>query len=163
MQSSENNIIKRYSKKSFPAYAHRPGVTPHPKKAGGHSESEAEPVSELITIHNWFEHDDYLFGVDLFNAAFYWEAHVWWEAVWKALPKGEVRDFVQGLIKIAAGCLKEAMGENDLAKMHCLRGHELMSGPFNDLDMVCFFGVSRKWWNNILLEIPTRLELHFAK
>lgn len=161
MQSSEIPEVQRYTKKPFPAYAHRPGATPHPKKAGGHSESLADPVSEVITIHNWHEHQDYLYGVDLFNNAFYWEAHVWWEAVWKSLPKGDIKDFVQGLIKVAAGSLKESMGESDLAKMHCLRGHELMSKPYEQMEIDCFFGVSRKWWNNIPFEIPTMLELHF--
>lgn len=153
--------LKRYTHRSFPSYAHRPGQTPHPKKSGGHSDSVPDPVSRLITCDNWFTHEDYLFAADLFNGTFYWESHVWWEAVWKALDKGDEKDFIQGLIKVAAGALKQAMGEQDLAKMHCLRGHELMSNSFLNDDVDCFFGVSRKWWNNILIKIPTSLELRF--
>ena len=148
----------RYSQRDFPAYAHVPGVTPHPKKSGGHSEGEADPESYALTQENWRTHEDYLFGIDLHNHGYFWEAHVWWEAVWKATPKGASRDFVQGLIKATAGALKKKMGEEEIALGHNQRAHELMSSSFSATNS-CAFGVSRIWWNNVLKNPESRLEL----
>ncbi len=155
------NKIERYSDRALPDYAHLPGTTPHPKKSGGHSENQSDPLSSRIDLDNWNNHSDYLYGVDLFNLGFYWEAHVWWEAVWKATSKGAEKDFIQGLIKMAAGALKERMNQSDLARGHCVRGHELMSKMFVQHDLVSIFGVSRIWWNNSLKIIPNHLELDF--
>tara|TARA_R110000868_G_scaffold180754_1_gene421407 strand:+ start:5641 stop:6102 length:462 start_codon:yes stop_codon:yes gene_type:complete len=150
---------KRYTTKDFPAYAHFPGQTPHPKKDGGHSQDLADPLSHPISDDNWHEHEDYLFGVDLFNAAFFWEAHVWWEAVWKATPKGSNRDFVQGLIKVAAAALKSRMDQSDLALDHALRARELMATKFSHSSIV--FGVSSDWWKTIEKKHNETLELIF--
>lgn len=151
-------IKNRYTEIPFPPYAHLPGDTPHPKKAGGHSEQDSDPESFSITDQNWKEHQDYLYGVDLYNAEFFWEAHVWWEAVWKATPKGPERDFIQGLIKVAAAALKQRMGQDSIAKEHAVRGHELMSGKFLGAE-TSVFGVSRFWWNNVLIQNNAALEL----
>lgn len=150
--------LQRYSTRNFPPYAHIPGITPHPKKAGGHSEGEADPESHALTHENWHLHEDYLFGVDLHNHGYFWEAHVWWEAVWKATPKGDERDFVQGLIKAAAGALKAKMGEAQIALGHNQRAYELMSASFAP-DRSHAFGVSRFWWNNVVKHPESVLEL----
>lgn len=42
-------------------------------------------------------------GVALFNRGEYWQAHEEWEAVWLA-SEGERRQFLQGLIQLAAVC-----------------------------------------------------------
>lgn len=148
----------RYTSREFPPYAHLPGVTPHPKKAQGHSEGIPDPESVALEFAHWQQHQDYLYAVDLHNAGFYWEAHVWWEAVWKACPKGRVRDFVQGLIKVEAAALKLRMKQEEIAYDHAKRAHELMSGCFANNETQAF-GVSRFWWNNIIKNPQTRLEL----
>lgn len=150
--------LKRYCQRPLPLYAHRPGHTPHPKKEGGHSFGVSEPKSYPITQLNWRAHEDYLFGIDLYNAGYFWEAHVWWEAIWIATPHGLERDFIQGLIKLAAANLKLIALELEVARTHANRGHELMSGLFAQNE-TSVFGVSRFWWNNIQKDIPTELEL----
>ncbi len=51
------------------------------------------------------------FGVDLYNAGFYWEAHEVWEPVWMALPpNSRERIACQALIQAANGCLKLRFG-----------------------------------------------------
>lgn len=45
--------------------------------------------------------DEFLLGVELFNAGRYWDSHEAWEAVWNATA-GEERLFHQGLIQAAA-------------------------------------------------------------
>tara|TARA_R110000868_G_scaffold61524_1_gene186931 strand:- start:43400 stop:43897 length:498 start_codon:yes stop_codon:yes gene_type:complete len=152
-------MTKRYTTKQLPLYAHLPGETPHPKKSGGHSEGLPDPVAQQINDGNWHTHEDYLYAVDLFNLKFYWESHVWWEAVWKACPQGPDRDFIQGMIKVAAAALKSRMNEIDIARDHALRGHELMAAKFVSKSRA--FGVSAHWWKTIQTKHNELLELSF--
>lgn len=150
--------LKRYSTRDYPPYAHIPGKTPHPKKDGGYWQGLSDPDSYELTEENWQSHQDYRYAVDLFNAEFYWEAHVWWEAIWKSMPKGDGRDFIQGLIKLAASALKYQMNENDIALGHALRAKELMSNSYTSGESY-IFGVSRIWWNNIDKSTSWKMEL----
>jgi predicted metal-dependent hydrolase len=69
---------------------------------------------------------DYLFGIDLFNQQYFWESHVYWEALWhKAGRKGETADFLKGLIKMGAAGVKLKMSQEDLAIIHFERALEL--------------------------------------
>lgn len=147
-------MVKRYTTRAFPPYAHLPGVTPHPKKINGHSQGQADPLSYALSAENWREHEDYLYAVDLHNAGFFWEAHVWWEAVWKATLALEARAFVQGLIKATAGALKKRMQQIPVARDHAKRAHELMAPCFS-ADQTRAFGVSRFWWDNVV-DYPER-------
>ena len=56
------------------------------------------------------EDDDFLYGVDLFNAAYWWEAHVYFERLWAETASAEEREFLQGLIQLAAALLKRRAG-----------------------------------------------------
>ena len=95
----------------FPAYAFVPGRHPHPTRdPAGHSYGPESPAVHLPP-DRWREDDDYLFGIDLFNAGYFWEAHEAWEGIWKASPDPLQREFLQGLIQLAASALKARMGE----------------------------------------------------
>lgn len=63
----------------------------------------------------WRESEDYLYGCDLFNAGFWWEAHEALEVVWKQLRAtdhaGEAKG-VQAMIQVAAACIKRAIGDS---------------------------------------------------
>lgn len=60
----------------------------------------------------WATSEDYLFGVDLYNHGYLWEAHEAWEGLWHVSKHDPVQaDFLQGLIQCAAGCLKIPMGQ----------------------------------------------------
>lgn len=55
--------------------------------------------------------EEYLFGIDLFNAAFFWEAHESWEAVWHAVERQSVvGHFLQALIQSSAAVLQHHRG-----------------------------------------------------
>ena len=54
---------------------------------------------------HWSDHPDARRGAELFNSGKYFEAHEAWEEVWKH-SEGALRNFSQGLIQIAAGCVK---------------------------------------------------------
>lgn len=74
----------------------------------------ALPAAAPLTSEGWPSNEDYLFGVDLFNAGYYWEAHVFWERLWAVDGiEPAVRDFLQGLVQLAAACLKCRQGQPD--------------------------------------------------
>ena len=109
----------------FPPYAFIPGKHPHPEKPGGHMEN-TEVSGEKLT--SFKTNEAYLFAVDLYNSKYYWESHVWWEYLWHLENrKGETADFLKGLIKYAAGQIKEIMGQSDIAQGHFMRGRELLT------------------------------------
>lgn len=57
--------------------------------------------------------DAYLYGVDLFNAGYFWECHEAFESIWLLLPRGgRVSTYLQGLIQYAAFLLKTGQGES---------------------------------------------------
>jgi hypothetical protein len=99
----------------FPAYAYVPGRFPHPTSdAAGHSYGIEPAVPETVEPEKWQECRPYLYGIDLFNAGFYWESHVAWESLWMACGrKGVFADFLKGLIKLAAAGVKAIEGRPD--------------------------------------------------
>lgn len=105
--------MKRYSSRPFPSYAYLPGKTPHPvKDPKGHSYGQPEYPILKTQPENWEKTEAYLYGVDLFNAEYFWEAHEAWESLWKALDSNSIHaKFLQGLIQTAAACLKYRMKE----------------------------------------------------
>ena len=69
--------------KPFPPYRHIPGVTPHPiRDPRGHSYG-IEEVHDVDPLppELWQQNEDYLYGVDLYNFAYWWEAHEAWGGV----------------------------------------------------------------------------------
>lgn len=92
----------------LPPYAFLPGVDPHPTRApGGHSHGRGpEP---LDTAFVW--------GVDLYNHGYLWEAHEAWEPLWLGAPAGSGDiEFFKGLIQCAAACLKIRGQQADAAR-----------------------------------------------
>ncbi len=97
---------------AFPPYAFVPGRFPHPNNdPKGHSfGKQPEPVSPLDP-QRWQECREYLRGLELFNAGYYWEAHEAWEALWHAAGrKGTTATFLKGLIRLAAAGVKVREG-----------------------------------------------------
>jgi hypothetical protein len=101
----------RYSSRPLPGYRFVPGVTPHPRRhPDGHSYSQPEPALSAPDPDQWQTSDAYLYGVDLYNFAFWWECHEVFEGFWRAAPKTEPGCFFQALIHVAAANLKICMG-----------------------------------------------------
>jgi hypothetical protein len=99
----------------LPPYAYVPGVEPHPvTDPAGHSYGVREEVLRLGARRlprDWRRVEEYLFGIDLFNAAYFWEAHESWEAVWHAVDRDAVVGrFLQGLIQASASLLQRHCG-----------------------------------------------------
>ena len=103
------STASRYTDLPFPAYRHLPGRTPHPRRdPSGHHFGIPEIGSGPLEPELWWECGPYLYGVDLYNFAYFWEAHESWEAVWKA-SAGLTATFLQGLIQVSAALLKKRL------------------------------------------------------
>lgn len=119
----------------LPPYAFLPGVNTHPEKPGGHMHGHKVSV-EAIELQSTLSNPDFCYALDLFNHAYYWESHVWWEALWnKVGRKGECADFLKGLIKVAAALVKHKLEQADAAHGHLMRAQELLiplqNGPLD--------------------------------
>ena len=90
----------------------RPGWTPHPAlDPAGHHFGLREQPADPFDPDRWHESDDYLFGADLFNFCYFWEAHEAWEGIWKASrPDDPAHVFLRGLIQVSAALLKRELG-----------------------------------------------------
>ncbi|MFA6108938.1 MAG: DUF309 domain-containing protein [Candidatus Latescibacterota bacterium] len=106
--------IPRYlPEQPLPAYRHLPGQTVHPfRDLRGHSFGlSLRPDGPPLTLATWRENRLFLGGVDLFNHGYWWEAHEWWEALWRQPGTSpEVRLFLQALIQLAVGLVKNRQG-----------------------------------------------------
>ncbi|MEE8311574.1 MAG: DUF309 domain-containing protein [Candidatus Binatia bacterium] len=114
----------RYSPRPLPAYRYTPGSgDPHPvRHPAGHSYSR-EIRAEKLDPSRWRECESYLYAVDLFNEAYWWESHEVLEALWKGSgARSSVGQFLQGLIQLAAACLKRRAGNADPAARLLERG-----------------------------------------
>ena len=86
----------------FPDRPYRPGEGPHPK-----TWAAPTPPPPPLTHAGFAGHEEFLFGVDLLNHGFDWEAHEAWEDIWRVTPKGSPeRLLLQGLIQVAAAKVK---------------------------------------------------------
>jgi hypothetical protein len=99
--------------RALPEYAYLPGRDPHPTRdPRGHSyETRPERASYLPSSH-WSQNEEYLFGVDLYNHGFLWEAHEAWETLWHLAKRDpDQAGFLQGLIQCSAASLKVPMDQ----------------------------------------------------
>jgi predicted metal-dependent hydrolase len=104
----------------------------------------AEAITPLDP-DRWEACEDYLFGIDLFNHGYYWEAHEAWEALWHAAGRtGTTGDFLKGLIKLAAAAVKAREGSLSGAARHARRAHELVRSVAATVAAppVCYAGLS---------------------
>lgn len=110
----------RWTDDPLPAYRHVPGLTPHPvRDPAGHSyglepkkpDPALQPAAAQRLPEEFLHNTFYLYGVDLFNRAFFWEAHEAWEEVWNEVGHRSIPGrMLQGMIQVSAALLKRHMG-----------------------------------------------------
>ena len=129
--------------KSFPPYAYLPGRQPHPvRDPAGHSyHVEPMPVAAEASLGS----DVFLWGLDLFNHGYYWEAHEAWEGLWQVADRdGPFRMLFKGLILLSAAGVKIREGKHAAAVRHAGRAgallRRLMKAP--DRAFECALGMS---------------------
>jgi uncharacterized protein len=111
----------------FPPYSFVPGRFPHPvSDPAGHSFGVTAQPAPVLDPERWAENSRYLYGIDLFNAGYYWEAHEAWESLWHASGRtGLAADFLKGLIKLAAAGVKVREGRREGAVGHARAAADL--------------------------------------
>ena len=109
-QPFDANWHRYCPQKPFPPYRHIPGVTPHPiRDPLGHSYGVEENLDDAsLSAEMWRQNKAYLYGVDLYNFAYWWEAHEAWEGLWHQ-AEDTYRLFLQGLIQVSASLIKYHM------------------------------------------------------
>lgn len=101
----------RLSTRWLPPYRYVPGRAPHPEAdPRGYAHGVAPPPVPAVTPAAWRKSEDYLYGCDLYNHGYWWEAHGAWEGLWHAVGRAGVQGrFLQGLIQVANAHLKWQM------------------------------------------------------
>jgi len=114
----------RYSARPFPSYRFVPGKNVHPRhNPSGHSYGQEGHRSILLPPEQWSQSDDYRYGIDLYNYAYWWECHEIFEGLWNtAGHRTEQGNFFQALIQLAAANLKLFMGDRRAAQNLLHRG-----------------------------------------
>ncbi len=110
--SRDPSVPRLAPRLSLPPYAYVPGRFPHPTRDpdGHRCTGDWDEVSPPDPVR-WSECEPYLYGLDLFNRGYYWEAHEAWEGLWQACGRhGPVADFLHGLIHLAAAGVKAREG-----------------------------------------------------
>lgn len=100
---------------NLPSHAHVPGTGSRPDLVPlEHAKQLAPGVTQA---NGWQTNIPYLYGHDLKQAGYYWEAHEVWEAVWLATPaNGPERLLLQALIQNANALLKSKMQRENAAE-----------------------------------------------
>lgn len=160
----------RYTRVPFPAYRFLPGSDPHPTASSqGHSyipPGHSEPPIRWQPPEEWAACEEYLYGCDLYNHGYWWEAHEAWEGLWRVCPKDSVQKrFLQGLIQVSACHLKLRLGRRDGVER--LRGssrehlkaalERLTSPPYMGLELFEFMQRVDRYYD-ALLAAPGRPE-----
>ena len=99
----------------LPAQAFWPGVSPARPEL-----RSPEPIDR--PSDEWLFDEAYLFGVDLYEAQFPWEAHEAWEGAWKLASELARRMLLQGLIQCTAAVVKARAGAAAGARSLVVRG-----------------------------------------
>lgn len=135
-------MLYKYTKKEFPPYAFVPGRNPHPKSnPQGHL--YGKPEEEYNQIENHLDSEHYLYGIDLFNHGFYWEAHEVWEGLWNAHKReGYKAEFLKALIKLAAAGVKVKQGQERGILDHSSAAQNIFKTIKNNTQNDIFLGLS---------------------
>jgi hypothetical protein len=113
--------------RDFPPYIFIPGQNPHPKKEGGHMQGLGDPVVPLIDETRPELSHALRYALDLYNYGYFWESHVYFEALWNAHGRqGAVSDFLKAMIKLGAAGVKFYIHQDVSAQGHKSRAIELL-------------------------------------
>ena len=122
--------IERYLPgRPLPPYSYVPGVNPHPiRDPRGHMHGREPTPPQPLDPARPRDSPDYLYGIDLFNHGFAWEAHEAWESLWRvANRRGPIAAWLKCLIKLAAAHVKLREGSTDGVRRHAKRALELLA------------------------------------
>lgn len=146
----------------LPAVPFLPGRTARP------ASFEIELDEAALAPELWRANTTWLFGVDLYNHGFAWEAHEAWETLWLRARDPRQRSFVRALVQCAASALKRALGEPSgsqrLAERACLALEGLateLPQRYMGLEHAAFCADFRTFGASLDLDFDARPRLHF--
>jgi hypothetical protein len=121
-----------------------------------------EEPTEPTSPERWIEAVPYLWGVDLYNHGYLWEAHEAWEGLWHVSKSNRLQALhLQGLIQCAAAWLKIPMGQpkgverlSELALAKFDEVARLAGSPYMGVELVAFSAAVRAF----AVTAPTRLD-----
>lgn len=109
----DETAVRYAPERAFPRYAYLPGRDPHPTRdPAGHSHGLAEDPVEAPDPDDPAASEDYLYGIDLYNHGYHWEAHEVWEGLWHASADTVQRQHLQALIQAAAAGVQHRLGHD---------------------------------------------------
>lgn len=154
----------RYTNRTFPTYRFLPGRTPHPRRRPqGHSFKQPEPYPRPFEPELWATSEDYLYGIDLYNWTYWWEAHEVFEGFWHAYGRTTLEgNFFQALIQCTAANLKRELGFEQATQNLVARAHaRLMLVPdhYMGLDIPAVAEQFASWLNQRKPDAHIRLIL----
>lgn len=159
--------LPRYTRRPFPPYRYLPfhPDLPHPRNdPAGHSFGAEETFFAAFSASDWADCEPYLYGVDLFNHGYWWEAHEVWESLWLAAgrdtPAGQ---FVQGLIQLAGAQLKRYDGVRRGAMQLTQSGIarlQVAKGRYLGIEVAVLVAAAKRCLDEDRGEYPW-IELHF--
>jgi hypothetical protein len=160
-------MCPRYSRIELPAYRFVPGLNAHPRRdPSGHSAGRDEPHVDAWSPSQWHTLECYLYAVDLFNLAYWWECHEQLEALWLAAGKtSTAAQFAQGILQVAAANLNHHLGKTEAARSQAeagiarLAAAEREQAVYMGVDIAAFCNHSRRWLAGEV-EHPSTIELH---
>lgn len=119
----------RYSSRPLPPYRFVPGLNPHPHRdPGGHGHGVPSSTLGSWSPQEWRSLESYLHGIDLYNFAYWWEAHEALEELWHAAGRTSPHArFVQGIIHVSAANLNLHRGNRAAGRRQARRGIERLS------------------------------------
>lgn len=121
--------------RALPPYAYLPHRDPahrhpHPERDPGGHVRDGAPGPEVTGPPDpdaWRDTPAFLWGVDLFNAGYYWEAHEAWEELWRAAADDQTAALLHGLIKLAAAGVKAGVANPRGTARHARAASELFA------------------------------------
>src|SRR6201998_1574879 len=116
--------------KRLPPYAYLPGKNPHPvRDPAGHS-YHVEPIPFAAEVS--LSSDAFLWGLDLFNHGYYWEAHEAWEGLGQVVDRdGPSRMLFEGSIVLSAAGIRPREGKHAATVRHTGRAAALLRRLMN--------------------------------
>ncbi len=129
------NIPRLAPEFPLPTYAYVRGQHPHPTgNRAGHGFDTRPKWRVGCDPARWEDCHPYLYGIDLFNRGYYWEAHEAWEGLWHACGRtGRTADFFKGLIAFAAAGVKLREGRERGVHQHAARARMLFEQVAGEL------------------------------
>lgn len=120
----------------FPPVVFIPGKSPHPNRSGGYREGMTDPTAPPLDPKEPGKNEAYRIAIDLFNHHYYWEAHVYFEALWNAHARvGLEASFLKVLVKLSAAGVKSQTKNLNARNEQLNHTRELLSELINEVGL----------------------------